>query len=534
MFAKKSRQQNSLLLSTVILGGGLLISKVIGAMYRIPLAGILGGEGLGIYQMVFPLYALLLTLSSSAIPASLAKVISENLSQGRGEEAVIVYRTARKYILVVSAICFVLLWFFGDEFAILQGERQGGLSYVAISPSVLLVGFVSCFRGKFQGMNNMLPTALSQICEQVAKLIFSIALPTFFGGTLEEKVALAVFGVTASEFCSLAFLILYSQWCKKKAIKTPFQQVWADGEIRQKNRKRDSLLSRKWKISVLSPLLKIALPMTISYSIYPIAGILESGFIINFLSLAGENGVEQFGLYSGGVVTMMSLPLGICSALGTALIPSISADFARGGQRVARRKISACIKAGMAVALGVSVMFLFFSHQIVSLLFSKIAGSGGGLLERMLKWSFLNVVLSCFSNVTSSILYSLSQGSLPLKSQLWGLLARFAVMVALLPIIGIYASLVGVFVGGILSGFLNFRGINKTLFVPFSFRPLFSGTLCVAVLGFCLAGFSAVFQINTISIFTLGIIYFAFLFLLFFVGYFTKEEISCFVRGKER
>ncbi len=532
MIKKQQKTQNSLLFSTVVLGGGLLVSKLIGAMYRIPLVGILGGEGMGIYQMVFPLYALLLTLSSSAIPASLAKVISENLSKGRGEDAVVVYRTARKYILAVSAVCFLLLLFFGDEFASLQGEVGGGLSYVAISPAILLVGFVACFRGKFQGMNNMVPTALSQICEQVGKLVFSIVLPVVFGDTINEKVALAVFGVTASEFCGLAFLTIYSAVCKRKKYgEGTFQSVWKNGEM--------AFGARRWKNPnvaelkrVLTPLLKIALPMTISFSVYPISGILESGIIINFLASVGKNGVEQFGIYSGGVVTMQSLPLGVCSALGTALIPAISANVARKEFSVARRKISATIKAGMAVSLGVSMLFLFFSHQIVLVLFGKLAGACGGLLERMLKWSFLNVVLSCFSNVTSAILYSLSKGGTPLKNQLWGLLVRFAVMVAFLPTLGIYASLVGVFFGGVISGILNFWGINKTLSTPFSLRPLLSGFLCVILLGLLLSWFSGIFEMSIFGVCVLGVIYLAFLFMLVFVGYFSKEEINCFAKGK--
>ncbi len=544
-------KNRSLLGSTFILGGGLVVAKLIGAMYRIPLAGLLGCEGLGVYQMVFPLYSLLLTLSSSAIPTSLAKVISENLATGRGEDAVVVYRMARKVILAVSAVCFVLLFFFGKQVARLQGGAIGGLSYVAISPSILLVGFVACFRGKFQGMNNMLPTALSQICEQVGKLVFSIVLPVVFGNTLEEKVALAVFGVTASEMCGLAFLMIYSLLAKKSGgLKNEFAAVWYRGEKacnadkKLNKRKEESFKKREKKavkgfdlkqkinsdrkVQILSPLFKIALPMTISLSVYPIAGIMESGIIINFINMASGNGVEQFGIYSGVIVTLVSLPLGVCSALGTALVPSISADIAKGRAVIARRKISFAIKAGMAVSLAVSMLFLFFSQQIVSLLFSRIAGTSGGLCGKMLKWSFVNVMLACFSNITSAILYALSESSVPLKSQLWGLGVRFLVLCGGISFVGIYASLAGVFAGGVVSGVLNFRGINNALQSPLSARPLLTGGLAMTILGLALAAAAKHFEISIMWLICIAAIYLAFVFMLFFIGFFTKEEVESF------
>ncbi len=525
----KTKKTASLLSSTFILGGGLVVAKLIGAMYRIPLATVLGASGLGIYQMVFPLYSLLLTLSSSAIPTSLAKVISENLAKGDGTDAVVVYRTARKFILAVSLGCFVLLFLFGRQVAILQGGEMGGLSYVAISPAILLVGYVACFRGKFQGMNNMVPTALSQICEQVGKLIFTIALPIYFGNTLEEKVALAVFGVTASEVCGLAFLAVYSWLSKRKnAKRSELANIWMLGEkqLAKCGKGKNILKNIKRNSEILSPLFKIALPMTVSLSIYPLAGIMESGIIINFLNVASGNGVEQFGVYSGVIVTLVSLPLGLCTALGTALVPSISADIAKEKVVVARRKISFAIKAGMAVAIAVSMLFLFFSHHIVCLLFSKIAGESGGLCGKMLKWSFVNVMLSCFSNITSAILYSLSKSAVPLKSQLWGLGVRFIVLCLFIPFVGIYASLAGVFVGGVVSGVLNFRGINKALQTPLSIRPLVTGGLAMTVLGVCLFGTAKYFTLSLGWVTLLAVIYIAFLFLLFFTGYFTKEEVS--------
>lgn len=539
MKSEKTKQNTSLLSSTFILGGGLVVAKAIGAMYRIPLATVLGADGLGIYQMVFPLYSLLLTLSSSAIPTSLAKVISENLAKGDGVDAVVVYRTARKFILAVSLVCAVLLFIFGKQVAILQGGEMGGLSYVAISPAILLVGFVACFRGKFQGMNNMVPTALSQICEQVGKLVFTIALPIYFGSTLEEKVALAVFGVTASEVCGLAFLAVYSWLSKRKnAKRSELATVWMLGERQISEKQKGGFGSGKKlseslenKAGILSPLFKIALPMTISLSVYPIAGILESVIIINFINVASGNGVAQFGVYSGVIVTLVSLPLALCTALGTAIVPSISADIAKEKMCVARRKISFAIKAGMAVAIAVSMLFLFFSNHIVCLLFSKIAGESGGLCGKMLKWSFVNVMLSCFSNITSAILYSLSESTVPLKSQLWGLAVRFAVLCVLIPFAGIYASLAGVFAGGILSCALNFRGINRSLKTPLSIRPLVTGGLAMAVLGTCLLGTSKYFTLTIPWVLLLSAIYLAFVFLLFFTGYFTKEEVGSVVGG---
>ncbi len=590
-------KQGSLFSGTVILAGSLAVAKLIGAMYRIPLTNILGSEGIGIYQMVFPLYALLLTLSSSAIPTSLAKLISENLACGEGGRAIGVYRLAKRYIFVISLFFAVAMCLFGDDFARLQGGALGGLSYVAISPSILLVGFVASYRGKFQGMNNMVPTALSQIFEQVSKLVFSVWLPTAYGETISEKVALAILGVTISELCGLAFLWLYSWWRKKRRVKTlsngseffgsSLERVWYSAEREMKiskhsgeqarrekscaesetgiksesessgksnqtavlkseqignisERKRDKKQNEKQNkkvrkqndrsIEMLSPLLKIALPMTVSFSIVPIAGILESCLVINILNVTCRSGVALFGIYSGGVVTMLSFPLGICSSLGTALIPAISSEIARGEKTLAVCKISVSVKVAVSFALAIAGLFLFFSDLITTMIFSGLARGYGGVLTGLLKWSFLNVVVSSFSNITSSVLYSLSKQKVPLISQICGSVVRFVLLYFLLYKIGIYACIVGVFAGGLVSSTVNSIVISKTIKRggEAGAKNVFQLLLATAGLFLGLFYFSQDFSLNFGSVVILCMIFLGYFGLLFLLKFFTIEELSSF------
>ena len=511
----KKNIESSLLKSTLLLGVSIGAAKIIGALYRMPLANILGGEGIGIYQMVFPLYAFLLTLSSSAIPTTLAKIISEKLAKGEGQKAREVYTLTKRYIVIISLIFSGLLIMFCKEVATMQGEVRGWLSYIAIAPSLLLVGFVASYRGKFQGMNNMLPTAFSQIFEQIGKLIFSLILPLYFGGTLEEKVALSILGVTISEVCGLLFLLIYSSHHKKyKKNQNTLTAVWYMG-------KRSGKISK----GTLSLLVKIALPMTLSFSIYPLASIFESGIIINALNGMNQNGVEQFGIYSGGMITVLSLPLGVCQALGTALISSISLDEARGERDKSRRKISISIKAIMAISLAISAVFLFFSKEISTLLFSSLSHLQDGLLERLLQFSFLIVIFSTFSNITSSILYGLSKHKVPLYSQIIGSVVRFTMMLILLKYIGIFASLVGLFLGYMISSVINFIEINKHLKKSFSIRPLFKGAFAASLLTVGLYYLSEIPVKNFPYYFTAFMAVIGFFLLLLLMKYFSKEEI---------
>ena len=186
-----------------VLSLGSFAAKVLGALYRIPLTNFLGGEGMGVYQMVYPLYCLLLTVSATGIPAGLARIVSRRAADGKEVRGVLF--SALSLFCAVGAAGSLVMFLAAPLFAAAQGEPAAASAYRALAPSVFFVSAISCVRGWFQGRSNFLPTALSEVLEQLVKVGLGLALPALCPA---RAVQMALLAVTASEFAACAWLLL--------------------------------------------------------------------------------------------------------------------------------------------------------------------------------------------------------------------------------------------------------------------------------------------------------------------------------------
>ena len=157
-------KKQSFLKGAAIIAAGGFLAKLIGALYRIPLTNLIGGYGMGLYQMVYPFYCLLLTVSATGIPSSIAKMVAEKRAQGVSGKPVL--KSAFILFLAIGALGTLLMMALSPLLSRAQDCADLKNGYIALAPSVLLVSAISVFRGWFQGENNMLPTALSEVTEQ--------------------------------------------------------------------------------------------------------------------------------------------------------------------------------------------------------------------------------------------------------------------------------------------------------------------------------------------------------------------------------
>ena len=196
-------KRQSFIVGAVIISAGGFISKLLGAAYRIPLTNILGSEGMGIYQMVYPLYCILLTVSASGIPAGVARLISS----GRAEGA---ERSAFRLYGAIGVAGAVLMFLLAGPLAAVQREPAVMLCCRMLSPAVLFTSVISVVRGYFQGRHNMLPTAFTAICEQLLKVLAGVAFALYFKDYMYLATAFTLLAVTVSEaFSALFAVILY-------------------------------------------------------------------------------------------------------------------------------------------------------------------------------------------------------------------------------------------------------------------------------------------------------------------------------------
>lgn len=270
-----------------------VLCKVLGAFYRVPLTAVLGAEGLGIYQLAFPFYCILLTLSSTGIPAALSKLIAE------GKDA---QKVLRKSLLLFGSIGLALslsVFFTARFIASAQGNIEAAGAYRALAPSVFFVSVLSCVRGYCQGKKNTLPTAVTQLTEQTVKLVFGLTLCSIFGSTAAEKAAYATLAVTISEAAAVVAAAFFYKKNKISGAGEPIDY----GSI-----------------------VKIVFPITLSAIMIPLSKTVDGFMVINLLNVDKAHATALYGLYSGAAESVISLPVALCYSFAVVAVPEISAD----------------------------------------------------------------------------------------------------------------------------------------------------------------------------------------------------------------
>lgn len=329
---------------------GGFIAKLIGALYRIPLTNLIGGHGLGLYQMVYPVYCLLLTVSATGIPSSIAKLTAEKI--GKGEDDRQVLTTSMRLFLVIGLCGTALMAIVAPYLAKAQGSEEALGGYYALAPSVLLVSAISVFRGWFQGRNKMYPTALSEIIEQAVKVGFGLFFAYLFKEQTARAVVFLLLAVSLSELAALLLMIaLY------KRVPAPTQEKKDGGMVGVKN------------------ILKLSIPVTFSSILLPLSGLLDSMLAPRLLGAYATDAVTLYGLFSGGAVTVINLPVSVCYGIAAASVPAVAraATRRRKGDSP-KRRIFFSLLVTVAVALPSAVGLYLFAEPAAKIIFRSLKG----------------------------------------------------------------------------------------------------------------------------------------------------------------
>jgi stage V sporulation protein B len=355
----------------LIISVGGLISKILGAVYRIPLIAFLGGRGMGIYQMVYPLYCILLTVSASGIPSGIARIISSGRYSGGEKKAFYLFGVIG---IVGSVVMFVL----SSPLAVAQGEGQVAVCCKLLSPSVFFVSVLSVVRGYYQGKGNMYPTAITEVMEQAIKVSVGIFLAYINRDDQLKAVSAAIFAVTISEAVSTIFaLFLY------------FGRVKA----------RKSLYIVR-EISV-KDIIKYTLPLTFTALSQPLSQLVESIIIVNILRNVTQDATALYGIFSGCAVTLINLPVSFTYGLAASSVPRISPLCERGEYISAFKEIKNALPF-------VAVLYVF-APLATKIIFRSLTAEQGELLVTLVRIMSVNAVTLSLMQTSSAILTSLGK-----------------------------------------------------------------------------------------------------------------------------
>ena len=362
--------------AAVIAAGGF-VAKLIGALYRIPLTNLIGGHGMGLYQMVYPFYCLLLTVSATGIPSSVAKLTAEKRAAGVSDRALL--KSAFKLFLSIGAAGTLFMALFAPLLSALQGspELKGG--YFALAPAVFFVSGISVLRGWFQGRNNMFPTAFSEVAEQVVKVGFGLLFAYLYRGDVQKAVTFILLSVSLSElFALLLMLFLF------RREKNPFEGLKEGDRAGMKG------------------ILRLSIPATLASAVLPLSSLAESVIVVRLLKGYTSDAVGLYGLFSGGAATLVNLPVSVCYGIAAASVPAVSAAGAEGGD--ARKKVLRALFVTLAASIPCAVGLYFLAGTAVGLVFRGLSAAEAATLTKLTQVMAVSAVtLSCTQTLSACL-----------------------------------------------------------------------------------------------------------------------------------
>lgn len=464
--ADKSLGQSVAKGSAILLVANLLV-KIIGALFKIPLQHLIGDEGMGYFNAAYNIYAGLFVVATAGLPVAVSKMVSESMTTGNLKETKRIYRVAYTIFLIIGVLGSSALFFFADEWAATTKFANSNIAVMAIAPSILFVSLMSVYRGFFQGMSNMIPTAISEVVEAAGKLVIGYVLAyLLIDRGLHIAATGAVTGVTAGTLLSLG--ILMSIYAKKR------KNIYAG---------TDSLKEQASTGTILKKLLAIAIPVTISASVFTLTNMIDTVLIGRNLEsiqhLLGEDRVVLYGRYTGKAVVLFNMPPTLVMSLCMALVPAIARAYVSGDKKTVRITTTQSLKSAYIFALPCAVGLATLAEPILTILYRT--NDAVTLLQLIAPAViFVSMVL-----VTNSILQATGNVLVPVMNIFMGGLAKVVINYVLVsnPSVNINGAPIGTTVCYFIYMFLNLIYIRKITKADIGFNFWIKPAGAAAVMG---------------------------------------------------
>lgn len=455
-------QNDDFIAQGAILAAATVLTKVIGVVYRIPLANILGDTGNGFYGYAYQIYAMALMVSSLSLPTAVSKLVSAKMAVGQKRNALRVFACSMIFAVVVGLLVTAVVFFGAD--AISVHAMRSPLSVYALkmlAPGLFIVAIMAVIRGYFQGLGSMMPTAVSQIIEQLIRAVISIAGAAIFvdmGTKAGEKAgeellgpaygaAGATLGTVLGALIALAFLG-FVLWTYR-------------GKMRRQYR-----TDRSHKLESYQHILKVlvftALPILFSTAIYNINQILDLTIFNHIMEAQGFTEDEYMalqGIYSGKYDTLVNVPLSIPTALCASVVPSLTAAVATRSKKLVHAKIDQTLRLNMVITIPCGVGFLVLASPLMVLLYNDASATPAYLLMI----GSVVVVLYSWASILNSILHGLNYISSPAKNAGIALVVHLIAFVIMMTVfkMNVYALAAGNIVFSLCMCWLDQRKVHK-------------------------------------------------------------------------
>lgn len=507
MGTKNHKQKTNYIVQGGILAAASILVRVIGLIYRVPVTRILGPVGNSYYSAAYEVYSMMLLISSFSLPLAVSKMVSARMAKGQVRGAYKIFQCTLVFALVSGGLGSLLIYFGAGFFSdVIVNTPQSRLALQVLAPTILIVALMGCIRGYFQGLGSMIPTAVSQVVEQVINAAVSIGAAWFlfdYGAKVDALystdtaayacgAAGSTLGTGAGALAGFLFLcfimFIYSSVMKKRRLMDKTGRVESTKEI-------------------YYLLLITILPVILSTAVYNISGIIDQGIFKHLMeskNYASMKTDELWGIFSGEYKLLTNVPIAVASAMASSTIPALTKARVNKDRREMKRKTENSIRCVMIICIPCAVGLSVLASPILELLFgsrSHLATSAG-----LLRIGTAAVVFYSLSTLTNGILQGMDKMRLPVIHAAVSLILHIILLVALIQFtdLNIYAVVWANIFFALMMCLLNSLSIarhmryRQEILRTFIIPLISSAIMGVAAYGIHL-GFMSLTQNNTIS-----------------------------------
>lgn len=446
--------QRSLAYGTFILIVSALVNRVLGFINQIVVVRLIGAEGIGLFNIIFPVYILILVIATAGVPIAISKMVAEEVARGNKAGAHKIFRVAFTILFIASCIVTlaVVLLIPVITTKVITNPKAIG-AFVTLIPGVFICAICSAFRGYFQGLSEMVPTAVTQVIEQIVRVCIGLGLAYLL---LPKGIGYAAAGLSAGEVCGelIGLLVMMAIYYKKKP-----------------NLTRTQIQASLKTSYILKDLFALAFPITISRIISTIILSIDVMLIPQRLQAAGfslQEATSLYGQLSGMALTLLFIPTVLTFSLATTLVPAISDALAQGNLGTVKGRSGEALWATLIFGLPSLVIFFIIPHQLTDLLF-KYPQAGDALRILSLGGIFLYI-----HQITTGILQGLGKPGKVLLNLVLASLVKIAGIYYLtaIPGLGIKGTAIALILNFMVAALLNVLSIARISGFTLDFRKL--------------------------------------------------------------
>lgn len=524
---KEGKQTSALLMkgATILVIAGI-VSKIFGAIFRIPLTNMIGAEGQAYYSAAYAVYNLLFVIATAGFPVAISRMVSSRIAEGDFINAHKSYKLAMKVSWALGIISFIVMFFGAGAIAAAYKNPGAEASMKAISVALLFTPVVASMRGYYQGRQNMKPTGITEVVEQMMRVAVGLTLAYMFYKTnLQYAAAGATFGASAGIIAALAAMAV----------------IYARDKDSRSKLLEGSIVKDETDKKRLKELFAFLIPITIGASVMPIMFNIDAGIIVRRLLATGWDPVmakKLYGLMGGFCDPIINLPNIFIDAICISLMPAVTTAFTLNNKKDLDDHIKTGLKTMMIITYPCAIGLIVLAKPILTMLYYRKYDEAL-LAVPALQILALSIITLSIMRTLQSCLQGIGKMMLPVYNLFIGAIVKAISSYILLgiPAVNINGAAIGSVLAYVTAGILNFRALKKYTDVSLDMKSIFVRPLIAALImgAAAIVSYKLLYLItssNAVS--TLASVMFAaavYFVSAFLTGAVTKDEIELIPKG---